>query len=135
MELRKHIFKYAKPEFAESVKPGDVVIGGKSFGCGSSREHAAIVFKACNVYLVADSYGWIFKRNCINTGVLPLEKAEAIDITDGDSVEVDLEKYVLSDITKKKNYKLKALPKFVLSISKAGGLIEYLNAHRSYLNL
>ena len=131
-ELRKHSFKYVRPEFAEKVKTGDIVIGGKNFGCGSSREHAAIVMKACGVYLVAESYGWIFRRNCINTGVLPLESAEDLGVADGDEVNVDLKNHLLKDITKKKTYRVKPLPSFVLSISNAGGLIEYLNAHGKY---
>jgi len=131
-ELRKHPFKYTRPEFAEEVGVGDVVIGGKNFGCGSSREHAAIVLKACGVYLVAESYGWIFRRNCINTGVLPLETAEALEVADGDKVEVDLDKYLLKDITKGKTYRLKSLPSFILNIHKAGGLVEYLNIYGKY---
>lgn len=131
-ELRKHTFQYARPEFADAVKAGDIVIGGKTFGCGSSREHAAIVLKACGVYVIAKSYGWIFRRNCINTGVVPLETAETLDVADGDKVEVDLAKYLLKDISKGKTYKLKPLPSFILNIHESGGLIEYLNQYGKY---
>lgn len=131
-ELRKHPFKYARPEFAEKVNVGDVIVAGKNFGCGSSREHAAIVLKACGVYLVAQSYGWIFKRNCINTGVLPLEAAKELDVIDGDLVEVDLDKYLLKNISRQKSYNLKSLPNFILNIHKAGGLVEYLNLYGGY---
>lgn len=132
-ELRKHTFQYARPEFADKVKPGDVVIGGKTFGCGSSREHAAIVLRECGVYLIAQSYGWIFRRNCINLGLVPMETAETLDVVDGDDVEVDMEKYLLKDISKGKTYSLKPLPSFILNIHGAGGLIEYLNKYGTYL--
>jgi 3-isopropylmalate/(R)-2-methylmalate dehydratase small subunit len=131
-ELRKHVFKYVRPEFAEQVKVGDIVIGGRNFGCGSSREHAAIVFKECGVYLVAYSYGWIFRRNCINLGVLPLEAEERPDVKDGDEVELDLNSLILKDLTKQTIYKLKPIPLFVFDIYKAGGLVEYLNKTGKY---
>lgn len=131
-ELRKHSFKYARPEFADEVRAGDVVIGGRNFGCGSSREHAAIVLKACGVYLVAESYGWIFRRNCINIGVLPFENGVKLDVKDGDVVDLDLKSYLLKDSSNGKTYKLKQLPKFVLDVFEAGGLIEYLNEGKEY---
>ena len=131
-ELRRHVFKYTRPEFAEEVSIGDVVVGGRNFGCGSSREHAAIALKTCGVHLIAESYGWIFKRNCINVGILPLEAAEYIDIRDGDSVEVDLKNYLLKDLTNGKSFLLKKPPGFVLEVYEAGGLIEYFNSGKEY---
>ncbi|MEM2093764.1 MAG: 3-isopropylmalate dehydratase [Candidatus Bathyarchaeia archaeon] len=132
-ELRKYVFKYARPEFAEQVRPGDVVIGGKNFGCGSSREHAAIALRECGVKLVANSYGWIFRRNCVNLGVLPLEIPEKAIVNDGDFVEVDLVDLVLRDITLGRGQKLNPIPKFILDICSSGGLVEYLNKERTYV--
>jgi len=131
-ELRKYAFNYARPEFVEQVKQGDVVIGGKNFGCGSSREHAAIVLRECGVYLVANSYGWIFRRNCINLGVLPLEMAEKSQIRDGDLVELDLTKLLLKDVITDSIQRLNPVPQFVLDIYRSGGLVEYLNKAKTY---
>ncbi len=130
-ELRKHIFKYIRPEFAEEVKVNDVVIGAKNFGCGSSREHAAIVMREAGVFLVAQSYGWIFRRNCVNLGVLPLQSKENVKVRDGEEVEVDLTNNLIKDC-RGKAYQLKPIPKIVLDIYMAGGLIMYLNTHKSY---
>lgn len=131
-ELRKHAFKYTCPEFADQVKAGDVIIGGKNFGCGSSREHAPIVLRECGVFLVADSYGWIFRRSCVNLGVLPLETDERLGVRDRSEVALDLTKLTLRDLTTQINYRLRPFPAFILDIYKAGGLVEYLNKTRRY---
>jgi 3-isopropylmalate/(R)-2-methylmalate dehydratase small subunit len=131
-ELRKHVFKYVRPEFAEEVKIGDVVIGGRNFGCGSSREHAAIVVRESGVYLVAQSYGWIFRRNCVNLGVLPLQSVEPVKVRDGTEVELDLANHLLKDSETGKAFKLMPTPKIVLDIHRAGGLVDYLNSHKGY---
>jgi 3-isopropylmalate dehydratase small subunit len=130
-ELRKHIFKYLRPEFAEQVKVGDIVIGANNFGCGSSREHAAIVMREAGVYLVAKSYGWIFRRNCVNLGVLPLQSRDVIGIKDGEDVKVDLDKNLLID-SKGMTYQLMPTPRLVLDIHRAGGLVSYLNTNKTY---
>ncbi len=132
-ELQKYTFSYARPEFVEQVRPGDVVVGGKNFGCGSSREHAAIALRECGVYLVANSYGWIFRRNCINLGVLPLEIAEKAQVRDGDLIELDLAKLTLEDITNSSVQKLNPVPQFVLDIYRSGGLVKYLNKAKTYM--
>ncbi len=131
-ELRKYAFKYARPEFAEQVRAGDVITGGKNFGCGSSREHAAIVLRECGVYIVANSYGWIFRRNCINLGVLPLETADKMLVRDGDLVELDLMNLTLKDVTLGCVQNLSAVPRFVVDICSSGGLVEYLNKVKTY---
>ena len=132
IELRKYVFHYARPEFVQQVKPGDFVIGGRNFGCGSSREHAAIVLRECGVYVIANSYGWIFRRNCINLGVLPLEMTEKAQASDGDLMELDLKDLILKDITIDSMQKLRTVPQFVLDICRSGGLIEYLNRAKTY---
>lgn len=131
-ELKKHAFKYARPEFARKVQIGDIVVARENFGCGSSREHAALVLKALRVHLIAESYGWIFKRNCINIGLLPIESLEKLNVKDGSLVKLDLCEYFLYDLFEKKKYRLKTPPNFVLSVYKAGGLIEYLNKRKEY---
>ncbi len=131
-ELMPHVFQYLRPEFSNEVKEGDTVIGGTNFGCGSSREHAAIVLKACGVNLIAESYGWIFKRNCINTGLLPIETREKLAILDGNEVTIDLPKAQLHDITDGKTYKLSSPAPFILEIFQEGGLTNYLNKTGGY---
>ncbi len=131
-ELRRHAFKYVRPEFAGTVAVNDVVIGGRNFGCGSSREHAAIVLKACGVWVVAESFGWIFKRNCINTGVLPLEAVDGLNVEDGSSVTLDLTQYLLTDVSGGQTYRLKPPSRFVQEVYAAGGLISYLNSGKPY---
>jgi 3-isopropylmalate/(R)-2-methylmalate dehydratase small subunit len=130
-ELRKHTFKYLITEFAEQVKFGDIVIGANNFGCGSSREHAAIVMREAGVYLVAKSYGWIFRRNCVNLGVLPLQSRDVIQIKDGEDVNVDLDNNLIVD-SKGMTYQLMPTPKLILDIHRAGGLVNYLNTNNTY---
>ena len=131
-DLKPHIFQYLRPEFATEVTEGDFIIGGTNFGCGSSREHAAIGLKACGITLIAESYGWIFKRNCINTGLLPLETPKKLTIQDGHQVTIDLAQAVIHDTTEHKTYKLHLPPPFIFEIFHEGGLINYLNTNGNY---
>jgi 3-isopropylmalate/(R)-2-methylmalate dehydratase small subunit len=131
-DLRPHVFQYFRPEFSTNVKKGDIIIGGSNFGCGSSREHAAIVLKACGIILIAESYGWIFKRNCINTGLLPIETLTKLTIKDGHEAAIDLTKAEIHDISENKTYKLQLPPPFIFEIFHEGGLINYLNTNADY---
>ena len=131
-ELRKHVFKYVRPEFAGTVKAGDVVVGGNNFGCGSSREHAAIVVRESGVHLIAPSYGWIFRRNCINLGVLPLPSDGPVRVRDGAEVALDLDKGLLRDLETGGTFQLRPISKVVLDIHGAGGLVGYLNKYNAY---
>src|SRR3972149_4995757 len=90
-ELAKNVFCEIKPEYAKNVKPGDVIVGGQNFGCGSSREHAPIAIKGSEAKcVIAHSYARIFFRNCINIGLPILECPEAAaDITEGNEGEVE----------------------------------------------
>jgi 3-isopropylmalate/(R)-2-methylmalate dehydratase small subunit len=131
-DLRPHVFQYFRPEFATEVTAGDIIIGGTNFGCGSSREHAAIVLKACGITLIAESYGWIFKRNCINTGLLPIESHNKLPIEDGHKVTLDFAQAQIYDTTENKTYKLHLPPPFIFEIFHEGGLINYLNTNADY---
>ncbi len=131
-ELAKHIFEYIRPEFAKGVRAGDVIVAGKNFGCGSSREHAVTGLKACGVHLVAESYGWIFQRNCIANGLLPLQISQPFRGKDGDSVELDAKALVLRDLRGGEVYTIREFPKFVLEIVGAGGLVSYLDTRGGY---
>ncbi len=114
------------PDFHKKVKPGDIMVAGNNFGCGSSREHAPISIQGCGLScVVAKTFARIFLRNSINIGLPILECAEAVDaIKEGDEIEVDVAKGTVS-IKGGKTYQAKPLPEFMMGIVRAGGLMEY----------
>ena len=130
-ELAKNVFCEIKPDFAKGVKPGDVIVAGANFGCGSSREHAPVAIKGSGAAcVVAASYGRIFFRNAINIGLPILECPEAAaKIEEGDEVQVDLAAGVIRDVTHGVNYQARPLPAFVLKIAEAGGIVNFLKTH------
>ena len=130
-ELARHALEDLDPSFASSVTPGDVIVAGTNFGCGSSREHAPVALKGAGVgAVVAASFARIFFRNAINTG-LPIvtcpEAAAAIE--PGDEVEVDVAAGVVRDVTKGTSFRAEPLPEFVSEIVAAGGLVPWVR-HR-----
>jgi 3-isopropylmalate dehydratase, small subunit len=124
-ELASHCMEDADKDFAKVVKPGDVIVAGRNFGCGSSREHAPIAIKAAGVScVIADSFARIFSRNSINIGLPIVESPEASkDIKKGDTVSIDTVAGVIKNITRKKSYKFEKYPSFMQKIIKAGGLM------------
>jgi 3-isopropylmalate/(R)-2-methylmalate dehydratase small subunit len=131
LELAKNVFCEIKPDYAKNVKPGDVIVGGQNFGCGSSREHAPIAIKGSGAKcIIARSYARIFFRNCINIGLPILECPDAVTgIADGDEVDVDLATGQIRNLTSGKTYQAFALPDFVLKIADAGGIVNFLKEH------
>ncbi len=125
-ELAAHCMEPVRPDFPQTVRPGDVVVGGKNFGCGSSREQAAVCIKMSGVQaIVARSFARIFFRNCINNGVLPVVCPEAADaIERGDTVTVDLDSSTVT--TPRGTFAFPALSPSVMAIIDAGGLIPML---------
>jgi len=123
-ELASHAFEGTRNDFAAEAKDGDVIIAGRNFGCGSSREHAPLALKGAGIeFVVAKSFARIFYRNAINTGVLPLVCPDTNKIADGAEVFVNLkEAYIEVD---KKQYPLEPIPEFMMRIVEAGGLVEY----------
>ncbi len=126
-ELAAHCMEDADPEFPSKVQKGDIIVAGKNFGCGSSREHAPISIKEAGVScVIAKSYARIFYRNAFNIGLPILESAEASeDIAEGDQVEVDVNAGVIKNITKNREYTATQVPPFMQNIIAAGGLINY----------
>ena len=126
-ELAAHAMEDIDAGFVSKVKPGDMIVAGSNFGCGSSREHAPVALKAAGVScVIAISFARIFFRNAINIGLPLLECEEAArDIGAGDSVEVDLEAGTITNLTNNKTYTSKPYPEFMMQIVKAGGLVEY----------
>lgn len=126
-ELAVHCMEDADPTFSEKVNQGDIIVAGKNFGCGSSREHAPLSIKAVGVScVVADSFARIFYRNAINIGLPILESPDAAKEADeGDILKVDAEKGLIYNVTKGKEYQAEPFPEFIQDIIKAGGLIPY----------
>lgn len=127
-ELAAHCMEDSdRPDFAQKVRPGDIIVAGKNFGCGSSREHAPISIKATGVScVIAQSFARIFFRNAINIGLPILESPQAAErIEDGDEVEVDLAKGEIRNLTKGERYKAVPFPDFMQEIIRAGGLMKY----------
>lgn len=126
-ELALHCMVDIDETFAKKVQKGDIMVGGKNFGCGSSREHAPIAIKASGVpVVIAASFARIFYRNGINIGLPLLEIGDAVEkIKADDELEVDTETGVIKNLTTGDEFKAQPMPSFVQEIAKAGGLIEY----------
>ena len=124
-EMKVHAFESLDPEFPGRVKPGDYVVGGENFGCGSSREQAPSVLKALGVQaVVAKSFARIFYRNAINIG-LPILECEPASraIQAGDQVEVNFDTGIITNLTKNETYQAEPFPEFIQDIIKSGGLM------------
>lgn len=128
-ELAKHAMEGLDKDFHSRVKPGDFVVAGKNFGCGSSREHAPIALSYSGVKAVlALSFARIFYRNAVDGAfLLPVEIDEVAyrDISDKDSLEVDISTNEIKNLTKNKIYKMKPFPELIGKIIAAGGLFNY----------
>ena len=125
-ELASHCMEDIDRTFVSRVKQGDMIAAGVNFGCGSSREHAPIAIKASGVSLViAKSFARIFYRNAINIGLAIVEcPAAAEEISDGDTVEADLDNGIIRNITTGKEYRTAPFPEFVQKIIRNGGLMK-----------
>ena len=128
-EMKTHAFESLDPDFASRVQPGDFVVAAENFGCGSSREHAPIAIKAAGVScVIAETFARIFYRNAINIGLPIVECPEAAAaIEAGDTVEVDFDSGVITDVTKGTTYQGQAFPEFMQKIIAAEGLVNYIN--------
>ena len=127
-ELAKHCMEDIDADYVNKVKPGDVMVAGWNFGCGSSREHAPLVIKACGTgCVIAKSFARIFYRNAINIGLPILEcEAAAEEIQAGDTVSVDFDTGVITDHTTGRTYQAEPFPEFIQNIIKKGGLLASL---------
>ncbi|MFZ3122692.1 MAG: 3-isopropylmalate dehydratase small subunit [Thermodesulfovibrionales bacterium] len=126
-ELAKHIMEDADKNFPNKVKAGDVIVAGKNFGCGSSREHAPIAIKAAGIQaVIAKSFARIFYRNAFNIGLAIFESEEASEkIKEGDEIEIDADKGLIRNITSGESYKANPIPPFMQELIAAGGLVEW----------
>jgi len=131
-KFHTYAFCDARPGFATEVRPGDILVGGENFGCGSSREYAVAALKRLGVGgIVAKNFARIFFRNCINLGIPVVESAEALGLTsDGDEVALDLAAGVLR--TPRGNAAVRPLAPFAQELLSAGGVVAYLREHGDF---
>ena len=127
-ELAAHCMEDIDKDFVSRVRPGDILVARKNFGCGSSREHAPIAIKASGIScVIASTFARIFYRNAINIGLAILECDEAArDIQAGDEVKVDFDTGLITNLTKNETYQAQPLPPFIQNIVNRGGLLNSL---------
>jgi 3-isopropylmalate/(R)-2-methylmalate dehydratase small subunit len=127
-ELARHCMEDLDASFASRVKQGDIIVAGRNFGSGSSREHAPIAIKASGVScVIAESFARIFYRNAVNTGLPIMECAEAARaIQSGDTLAVDFDTGHIRDITTGQSFQARPFPPFIQGIIQAGGLLNYI---------
>jgi len=123
-ELAKHAFEGTRDDFAKLAKGGDVIVAGRNFGCGSSREHAPLALKGAGIRVIlAQSFARIFFRNAINVGLLPLVCADTGEIKDGSSIII--REHEGKVIVEGKEYTIESVPEFMYNIVEAAGLVGY----------
>jgi len=125
-ELAKHCMEDADKHFAKKVKPGDIIVAGRNFGCGSSREHAPIAIKTLGVScVIAESFARIFFRNSINIGLPIIESRQASQrIRNRDLVRVNTRIGIIRNLTRKESYRIEKYPSFMQRIIISGGLMN-----------
>ncbi len=134
-ELGRHCMQNIKTNFTKLVKKNDIIVAGKNFGCGSSREHAPLAIKGCGVSaVIAKSFAGIFFRNAITIGLPFLEFRYTDRISEGDLLEVDLSSGKIRNINKNQTFKSQPFPEFLQEIIKAGGLMNYVKRRHNLRN-
>src|SRR3989338_4477358 len=129
-ELAKRIFEDIDPDFAKNLKPGDILVAGKNFGMGSSREQAPVSLKAAGIgAVVAVSFARIFYRNAFNIG-LPLVECDTKNIQAGDQLQIDFDKAVIENKANGKKKNIAKLPDMLMNFLKHGGAVEYLKVKK-----
>ncbi len=131
-ELASHAMVDIDPDFAKTVEPGDIIVAGQNFGCGSSREHAPLCLKTAGVKcVIAKSFARIFYRNSINIGFPIMECEEAAErIEVGDDIEVDFASGIITNKTKNETYQSQPFPEFLQKMIDLDGLVNYVNSKK-----
>lgn len=125
-ELAKHVMEDADPDFVTKMQPGDIIVAGENFGCGSSREHAPIALKAAGIAaVVAPTFARIFYRNAFNMGLPIFELPESAEIKEGEEISIDMGAGTISNLTTGKIYTFTPIPEFMQELLNAGGLMNY----------
>ncbi|MCP4650064.1 MAG: 3-isopropylmalate dehydratase small subunit [PVC group bacterium] len=135
-ELGSHCMEDIDAKFSKKISKGDCIVARKNFGCGSSREHAPIAIKGCGIScVIAESFARIFYRNAINIGLpILVSKAAARDMKTGDKIEVDVNKGVIYNLTRKKEYKTDKFADFMQEIVNNGGLLNWIKNPKGSAN-
>ena len=132
-EFSKHVLEDANPDFAREVRPGDVVVAGKNFGLGSSREHAPTIMKMAGVSaVVAESFSRIFFRNAVNIGLPVITAPAAGFVEEGDRLEIDLAAGILKNLSRGGQTTFNPLPPFMIQILNDGGVINTLIKNKGF---
>lgn len=131
-QLAVNCFADLRPDFAAQVSAGDIIIAGKNFGCGSSREHAPLAIKTAGVAaIIAESFARIFYRNAFNIGLLLLEAEEAGKVfRDGGQIEIDLDSGKITSLESGKYVQARPVPEFMQKLVESGGLVEYIKQNK-----
>lgn len=131
-QLAANCFADLRPDFAAQVSAGDIIIAGKNFGCGSSREHAPLAIKTAGVAaIIAESFARIFYRNAFNIGLLLLEAEEAGKVfRDGEQIEIDLDSGKITGLESGKYVQARPIPEFMQKLVESGGLVEYIKQNK-----
>jgi 3-isopropylmalate/(R)-2-methylmalate dehydratase small subunit len=131
LELAKHAMEDADPEFIKKARPGDFIIAGKNFGCGSSREHAPVALKAAQIAgVIAASFARIFYRNAFNMGLTILEAPDAAkEIEGGQEISVNFDTGEITNLTTGKKYLSQPIPPFMQELLADGGLMAHIKKH------
>ncbi|ABB14585.1 3-isopropylmalate dehydratase small subunit [Carboxydothermus hydrogenoformans] len=131
-ELARHVMEDLDPDFYNKITPGDFIVAGSNFGCGSSREQAPLAIKYAKIgAVIAKSFARIFYRNAINTG-LPVIECDTDKINAGDELEVDLSKGIIRNLTTGEDIPIKPLPEVMIKILNDGGLIEHFKKYGTF---
>jgi 3-isopropylmalate/(R)-2-methylmalate dehydratase small subunit len=135
-ELARHLMEDIDKDFPSKVKAGDIIVAGKNFGCGSSREHAPIAIKAAGIQaVIAKSFARIFYRNAFNIGLPIFESEKASEkIKEGDEIEIDADNGTIRNMTTHKEYKASPIPPFMQELIAAGGLVGWTKQRLSTKN-
>jgi len=134
-ELGKHCMENIAPDFSKKVNKGDIIIAGKNFGCGSSREHAPRALKGCGIAaVIAGSFAGIFFRNAINIGLPFLESQEVDKINDGDLLEIDISRGIIKNLSTNQEYKTQPFPQFLQEIIGGDGLMNWIKRRHNLRN-
>lgn len=125
--MKAHCMEDVIPDYTNTIAPGDVLVAGSNFGCGSSREHAPISIKVAGTScVIAESFARIFYRNAINIGLPIIESPEAAKAIDqGDELDISFEEGVIHNVTKNENYHFEKFPEFIQQLVAAGNLLNY----------
>ncbi|NQT90893.1 MAG: 3-isopropylmalate dehydratase small subunit [Candidatus Omnitrophica bacterium] len=130
--LARHVMEDLRPDFYKSIKKGDFLVAGKNFGCGSSREQAPLAIKYAGISaVIAKSFARIFFRNAINLGLLPIE-CDTSKIKEGDVLDIDVDKGLVINKTRKKEIDIRPLPDFMSRIIKDGGVLKHFIKHSGF---